>query len=689
MAEFATAGSDGILRLWQADMHTLTASLALGSGPATALDYMQTMGVLRLPGELSSDSDAAVDYSLQSHEHLAVGRDDGCVLVLDAAAVRRGREYQECLVVKLTQRTRCITDVKFAPNGAYLAVASYDNVIDVYMVKNKYTRWGVCRGHRDVIRHMDWASDSCTLRSNDSSQELLHWNVKTMRKGQISAVERAHELNDLAWCTATCPMTWATQGPCQAYSDASEIAAVDRSPNGALLVAADVYGTLRVFRYPCVDEVVSRRVLAHPGPVTNVRFVFDDSCVISLCGADMCLLQWKLVSVPKGTDVSVLKLIDGASAPCSRAGVAPGAMVPGQRQESQDEDQMDLFKPFHSGVFPPKAWQADEAALAAPVQELELDTVHGCHGHDRHGHTCFNNRFHAVYYTAKIVIVQDREHGLQRFFLGHTEDVSCIAPHPHGRLFASAQAGTTGLICVWDSQRQQPNPSISGYQRSLHQLAAFTASDASGVAAMSFSASGRELVTVSCNANHDLTLWDWGAARALCVVKGSMNRTLAIACQHGGTRGCERFVTCGVRHVRFWQVEDGQLTCQKSDLSSRGVMTVQLSCTYSREYAVTGNDHGFIYVWRDSRLVTTVRAHAGPVFALHTAAAPSQDGDAVFCSAGGDGIVKLWAVQKRVGEKPKDKHKTTLRKPFNKLLEVEELAPPFEVLKHPLVRRAV
>ena len=73
MAEFATAGSDGILRLWQADMHTLTASLALGSGPATALDYMQTMGVLRLPGELSSDSDAAVDYSLQSHEHLAVG----------------------------------------------------------------------------------------------------------------------------------------------------------------------------------------------------------------------------------------------------------------------------------------------------------------------------------------------------------------------------------------------------------------------------------------------------------------------------------------------------------------------------------------------------------------------------------------------------------------------------------------
>ena len=86
MAEFATAGSDGILRLWQADMHTLTASLALGSGPATALDYMQTMGVLRLPGELSSDSDAAVDYSLQSHEHLAVGRDDGCVLVLDAFA---------------------------------------------------------------------------------------------------------------------------------------------------------------------------------------------------------------------------------------------------------------------------------------------------------------------------------------------------------------------------------------------------------------------------------------------------------------------------------------------------------------------------------------------------------------------------------------------------------------------------
>jgi WD40 repeat protein len=622
--EFATVGDDALMRLWNSATHELTACLALGH------------------------AGSVVDYNAGPHQHMAVALTNGAVLVLDAPSVRQGLDASACTVCKLSNRRSEITDVKYSPDGQYLAVASYDNVIDVYLVTKGYNRWGVCRGHRDTIRHLDWASDIkgdvALLRSNDTAQELLHWNVTEMHKGQIEAIERAHELKDVHWSRGTCPMTWGSQGAIAYYEAVTDVAAVDRSRNGALLVAGDDFGGLRVFRYPALEGCESMCFRAHAGTVSNVTFTFDDSSLLSMSSADMCLLQWKVALVPRARDEDAAEDLQLQIAPRARAlaGHGPAAEV--------EDNSLQLFKPFHACVFAPAGWQPHDDFLRAPRQELELEMVHGCRGHDRHAHLCYNSSFHAVYYTAKIVVVQDREYGLQRFFLGHSEDIACLAPHPRGRLFASGQTGSSALICVWDSQRQESRllHAAGARQRSLQQVASFTAPNAAGVVVMSFSSCGCYLFTVSENIDYEVTVWDWQRSKALSVLKGSPNRTLAIATNrlHGPPATDENFMTCGVKNVRFWTVVGGELRCRKADLSSRGVLSIQLTCAFSKEYGITGNDQGFLYFWKDARLIKTCRAHHGPVFSLSTAA-HQYHGTAIFCSAAGDGIVKLWKLDQR------------------------------------------
>jgi WD40 repeat protein len=128
--EFATAGQEGMLRLWNATHHSLSACVTLGH------------------------AGSAIYYKLASHLHLAVRLAEGGVIILNASAVRQGLQRDACFVLKVTDRRCEITDVKYSPDGHYLAVASVDNVIDIYVVKTSYTRWGVCRGHRDTIRYL-------------------------------------------------------------------------------------------------------------------------------------------------------------------------------------------------------------------------------------------------------------------------------------------------------------------------------------------------------------------------------------------------------------------------------------------------------------------------------------------------------------------------------------------------------
>ncbi|CAJ0959501.1 unnamed protein product [Ranitomeya imitator] len=82
--------------------------------------------------------------------HLALGMKDGSFTVL------RVRDMTE--VVHIKDRKEAIHELKYSPDGNFLAVGSNDSCVDIYGVVQRYKKVGECLGSLTFITHMDWSS---------------------------------------------------------------------------------------------------------------------------------------------------------------------------------------------------------------------------------------------------------------------------------------------------------------------------------------------------------------------------------------------------------------------------------------------------------------------------------------------------------------------------------------------------
>ena len=68
------------------------------------------------------------------------------------------------------------------------------------------------------------------------------------------------------------------------------------------------------------------------------------------------------------------------------------------------------------------------------------------------GYDCHNNLFYLqngeiVYHVAAVGIVYNRDRHSQRFYLGHTDDILCLAIHPSKDIVATGQVWLTRDSC--------------------------------------------------------------------------------------------------------------------------------------------------------------------------------------------------------------------------------------------------
>ena len=147
------------------------------------------------------------------------------------------------VIAEKKDRKSWIQDLKFSPEGDYLAVASHERFIDIYSVEKKFKRMCFLKGHTGAITHLDWSESGEAIHSVCNSYELLYWDINT--KSQDT--HGASNFKDEDWSSWTVTLGWPVQGIWQPGMDGSDINAVDRSPaehndGYRLLAAGDDHG---------------------------------------------------------------------------------------------------------------------------------------------------------------------------------------------------------------------------------------------------------------------------------------------------------------------------------------------------------------------------------------------------------------------------------------------------------------
>ncbi|CAH1124195.1 unnamed protein product [Ceutorhynchus assimilis] len=256
--QFATAGYDRVLQLWESMSHSILWSKDIG-------EQAQSVAF--------------------SHEGavILVGCVTGKWMIFDALS----RE----LLGQHVDGNEPIQIIRFSPDGSMVALGSRDNQIYVYQVSDdgmKYSRVGRCAGHSSFVTHVDWATDNQTLRSNSGDYELLFWNAGTCRQ-----IPQTSLMRDVEWATNTCPLTFTTVGIWPENADGTDVNFCDRSNDKRLMVTADDFGKVKLFSYPVIQpKSLSHVYVGHSSHVTSVTFLHDDSRVVSIGGKDTAVLQW-------------------------------------------------------------------------------------------------------------------------------------------------------------------------------------------------------------------------------------------------------------------------------------------------------------------------------------------------------------------------------------------------------------
>uniref|UniRef100_A0A8C7INE3 EMAP like 2 n=1 Tax=Oncorhynchus kisutch TaxID=8019 RepID=A0A8C7INE3_ONCKI len=264
MEQFVTCGQDKQVHLWDTNSHQPL--------------WSKTTEVLNLPALLCSYS--PFEYTPASRR-VVLGPDPWLVLDTDT----------QDLVYMHTDGNEIISNVKYSPDGNFLAVGSHDNFVYIYAVTEngkKYSRVGKCTGHSSFVTHLDWSVDSQYIVTNSGDYEILFWEASSGK--HVTSMDL---VRNVEWATSTCVLGFSVFGVWPDGADGTDINAVCRSHDSSLLASADDFGKVHLFSNPCSQpRAPSHTYSGHSSHVTNVAFLHDDSHLISTGGKDTSILQW-------------------------------------------------------------------------------------------------------------------------------------------------------------------------------------------------------------------------------------------------------------------------------------------------------------------------------------------------------------------------------------------------------------
>eukprot|EP00051_Salpingoeca_urceolata_P007134 m.94665 g.94665 ORF g.94665 m.94665 type:complete len:1961 (-) comp15130_c0_seq1:316-6198(-) len=623
---FATASDDCMIGVWSAQTHKSISSWLMPSHCRSCT--------------FSHDGSA-----------LAIGLSDGSVSIMDVKSQKR--------LAHMRHRKESISDLKYSPDGKYLAVASHDNFVDVYNT-HSHKRVGVCKGASSYVTHIDWDKSGKLIMLNSGAKELLFFEAPRGKRVTVSQEAFPH----IEWDTWSSVLGKPCEGIWPAHSDVTDVNAAHLASDGLTLATGDDVGLVKLFKFPTTGKFAKfKKYIGHSAHVTNVRWLANDEKLISVGGGDTAIFVWAFSGATRPSSAALQRR--------SKTALVLGG---GDSDDSDTDDEEDGFdsdvereikidydtkiyvaretmgeKPnsSHGGAQSMRK-KARVPAASAKVRRrtnkkpghcssLSLSFVQGYRGFDTRDNLFFTKDGQLVYHAAAVGIVLDPRRREQKFYNEHNDDIISLALNSapgspklaEAGLVATGQVGKVPAIRIWDVKHTQTVSVLRGFHKR-------------GVCSLDFSPNGKMLASVGLDADHSIAVYRWADGNLLASSSGSDRRIFVIKFRPDNDH---EFVTCGVKHIKFWTVAGNQLLARRGIVSHSQKLPTMLSVAFGpSEMTYTGSLSGDIYHWQENQLLRIVShdsgAHTEPVFSMFSLL---NGHDVVGIATGGkDSSVKLW-----------------------------------------------
>lgn len=673
---FLSGGSDGIIRQWQTGddiQHKEIKRVALDSG-CRSLATSATAVAVGLDGSLKKSCCGIVKIlSLEDYRTLA--------------DLKGPSDYVSALA--------------FSADGNSLACGSKDRRIFIYNFNPEGSSWdlkGELTGHAAPIDHLDYASDGQFLRSSDSSEGLIVWDL-IINFG--SKVIEPETLRPIVWNSNTVPYAWDIKGAYASIVEETEtVECVDRYLH--LSVFGLSSGALLLTRIPAGISLNHRREEAHCGKVSAVCFIDEGARLVTAGSEDGLIQVWKLafdfdelevnevveaaeeeeeeedtekvIVYDSGEDEDAMEISErpeGKSALLTRlkklqaleqpSNFGKGAeeskspnptLTPAQLIEAMEREpyEYDPTKTVYENWMNANPWAQNLLSsdvlselpdVPPPLCELQLDWIYGYAGRSTRSSVKYSKEGDIIYPVSTVAVIYNKVKSVQTHAMNHSDEITCLDVHLPSGNAATGQRSSEGNVsaCVWATDGG-------------HCIRVLNCGSVNAASAICFSPNG-EYVAVACqDLMHSVVVFDWTNNVLKCRVPGGTNKILSLTfSQSSDNLGSLRLLQTGIDHFNLLKIKGRQMSSKRGKFGANKqtvfcAASLPITTQEGNEFIMGMADGTVALIARGEKsIATSSPAHNKAVTAIHvvklTDGTPDENPTYKVITGGVDGMIKI------------------------------------------------
>jgi eukaryotic-like serine/threonine-protein kinase len=560
-ATLASAGYDGIVRLWNTANGQLKARLSGHRDMVTAVTFSPDSKILASCGTdrtirlwnthtyqtAGSWQHTAPVTSLAISgraDILATTSSDGSLTTWELATRHRIKTVK-------TDGEQAL-GVVFSPDGTLLATCGEESTVKIWNAKN-LQQVAVLTGHEKSVYALAFSSDSRVLATGSRDQSIITWDVQSWTKrkkfegqnGSVRSLDFSADGNVLAssgqdamirlWNPLTGELRSVIQGHLR------DVRCVEFSPDGSHLVSCGDDSTIKIWNLSHHHGLSSWS--GHSNWIRTLAFSPDGRTLVS-CSDDKTVKTW---------DIKSRKLLDELKGPTAEvsevAFTSDGALIAAASDDGS--------------VY---VWTAASGKLTIVLK----------------GHTEFVNsiafspdgKYLASGSKDKTVRLVEIPSGrLVSSWQAHDAPVTSVRFSPSGELLASASNDKT--VKLWEFAHRRVRMTLTGHEDSISGLA--------------FSADGKVLATASRDAT--VRVWDTSTGDVRFILRGHPKVVRRVAFFPDD----KLMVSSSSDHtLKLWDPRTGE---ERGTLKGHAIGVFGICVAPDGNAIASADDHGTIMLW--------------------------------------------------------------------------------------------